>query len=193
VARRGSTSRWRRVTPRSGHTMRQSAVGVQVHQCSVVIAAAAARSVLLLRDRWAVGSQQRSDEGRELRVLAWSGAPTMSSAAPKKSMWWQAGPFEQWVQEVLISVLVPEGASVCELMCGSGKALGKWQRAKLGQYVGVGASALSAPPTPPAAHLNRPAATDAAATCRCPGARHQRGQAAVGEPRAVVPGALLRR
>ena len=61
------------------------------------------------------------------------------SSAPKKSMWWQAGPFEQWVQEVLISVLVPEGASVCELMCGSGKALGKWQRAKLGQYVGVGA------------------------------------------------------
>lgn len=61
-------------------------------------------------------------------------------SAPKKSMWWQAGPFEQWVQEVLISVLVPEGASVCELMCGSGKALGKWQRAKLGQYVGVGVS-----------------------------------------------------
>ena len=64
------------------------------------------------------------------------------SASSKKSMWWQAGPFEQWVQEVLISVLVPEGASVCELMCGSGKALGKWQRAKLGQYVGVGASSV---------------------------------------------------
>lgn len=61
------------------------------------------------------------------------------SASSQKSMWWQAGPFEQWVQEVLISVLVPDGASVCELMCGSGKALGKWQRAKLGQYVGVGA------------------------------------------------------
>ena len=70
-------------------------------------------------------------------------SPTAPSAAimssTSKSMWWQAGPFEQWVQEVLISVLVPPLASVCELMCGSGKALGKWQRARLAQYVGIGA------------------------------------------------------
>ena len=65
-------------------------------------------------------------------------AMASGGAAKPRSMWWQAGPFEQWVQEVLISVLVPEGASVCELMCGSGKALGKWQRAKLTQYVGIG-------------------------------------------------------
>ena len=62
-----------------------------------------------------------------------------ASAPRKKSMWWQAGPFEQWVKEVLISVLVPQGSAVCELMCGSGKDLGKWQRAKPSKYVGIGA------------------------------------------------------
>eukprot|EP01049_Picozoa_sp_SAG25_P020498 SAG25_NODE_7076_length_507_cov_1.000000_2_plen_85_part_01 len=35
--------------------------------------------------------------------------------------------------------MAAQGSSVCELMCGSGKDLGKWQRAKLCQYVGVGA------------------------------------------------------
>ena len=123
-------------------------------------------------------------------------------SASKKSMWWQAGPFEQWVQEVMISVLVPEGASVCELMCGSGKALGKWQRAKLGQYVGVGAS-----PPPPCCFFcfwllqsDRGAIicsrlcslTVARLLYRPPGARNQRSQAAVAKSRGLVSGAVLR-
>ena len=91
-------------------------------------------------------------------------AMASSGGAKPRSMWWQAGPFEQWVQEVLISVLVPEGASVCELMCGSGKALGKWQRAKLTQYVGIGEGTAHSPPVACRAPLNHalnPARSDA--------------------------------
>ena len=44
---------------------------------------------------------------------------------------------ESWVKMVLINQLVESGAHVCELQCGQVVDLGKWQRAKIGAYIGV--------------------------------------------------------
>lgn len=67
----------------------------------------------------------------------------MSAAAPKpaggsvkkqKGRFWQAAPFEDWIKEFLISTLVDDGDSVCELMSNRGVNLGKFQRANVAHY-----------------------------------------------------------
>lgn len=44
---------------------------------------------------------------------------------------------EQWVRNVLISLYVEQGSSLCEVLCGPGADLGKLQRAGIEQYVGI--------------------------------------------------------
>jgi len=53
---------------------------------------------------------------------------------------WQARAFNNWVRTVLISATLSEKDSVCELCCAGGQELGKWDRAKVGFYVGVDAN-----------------------------------------------------
>ncbi|EFA77214.1 hypothetical protein PPL_12423 [Heterostelium album PN500] len=50
---------------------------------------------------------------------------------------WQFRAFQNWVKTVLISELVEKDGSVAELFCGHGLDTGKWERAKIGSYIGI--------------------------------------------------------
>jgi len=60
----------------------------------------------------------------------------------KKTSIWQMKAHEQWVKTVLISDIIEPNSSVCEIFCGKGLDIGKWARAKIGNYVGLDSNEL---------------------------------------------------
>jgi len=61
----------------------------------------------------------------------------MSTSHASKSSIWQYRALEHWIKTVLTSQLIDPGATILELCCGKGLDTGKWDRAKIGRYVGV--------------------------------------------------------
>ncbi|GAM16871.1 hypothetical protein SAMD00019534_000460 [Acytostelium subglobosum LB1] len=59
------------------------------------------------------------------------------SSSTQKTPIWQFKAFQNWVKTILISELVEVDGNVAELFCGSGLDLGKWERARIGRYIGI--------------------------------------------------------
>ncbi|EGG23565.1 hypothetical protein DFA_05698 [Cavenderia fasciculata] len=56
----------------------------------------------------------------------------------QKTPVWQFKACQNWVKTIMISELVENDEVVAEMFCGTGLDTGKWERAKIGKYVGYG-------------------------------------------------------
>jgi len=54
-----------------------------------------------------------------------------------KSRTWQVHAHQDWVKAVLIKLIVQQKASVCQLWCGDGIDMGKWNRAEVASFFGI--------------------------------------------------------
>lgn len=67
----------------------------------------------------------------------------MATQVNYKTPVWQVRAFQNWVKTVMVSEMVEPGMKVCEFCCGTGLEIGKWDRAKVGDYTGIDESATS--------------------------------------------------
>jgi len=64
-------------------------------------------------------------------------ASTSAPTPTNKSRTWQVNAHQDWVKAVLIKLILKEKSSVCQLNCGDGIDLGKWDRAQVSSFLGV--------------------------------------------------------